>query len=165
MLVPLLLQHVAPELSNANGFVRSRACWTIQQYASMCRGTDDAMQSMLTQLLERLHDPDMPVRVQAWMAVRPLLDHPLRTCAARGCTPASVGTARACEGETRDRGMCRAQHRYSFADTRRLRWWTRCSFRGDGPCAATADRGWVRGVVRAATLAYFRARARQTCCG
>jgi len=85
----ILANHVLPEIlsadggaanANAAGLLRSRACWTLQQFANHASRLPEARVAQCVHAaLVGLNDAKLPVRVEAAGAVRQLLaasDHP-----------------------------------------------------------------------------------------
>jgi len=71
----LLVTHVFPEFSSPIGFLRCRACWMAQQFASV-KWTDDGtgLRTLINLVLQRLSDPELPVQIEASKALRYLID-------------------------------------------------------------------------------------------
>jgi len=70
----MLVAHVLPEFGNARGHLRAKACWVAGVYAD----TRFQQRAHFTQLMERvvhsLRDPELPVRVDAVVALRAFVD-------------------------------------------------------------------------------------------
>lgn len=78
-LEPMLKTHVLPELTSAHGFLRARACWTYGQFARSIfrRGKaaePEHLKAAFQRLLECMRDPDLPVRVNASIAINAFVD-------------------------------------------------------------------------------------------
>ncbi|CAL5220954.1 g3058 [Coccomyxa viridis] len=77
-LEPMLQQYVLPCFDAPAGHVRAKACWVAQQYADVKfaegRGRGATFMQLFQKTLERLNDPDLPVRVDAVAALRNLVD-------------------------------------------------------------------------------------------
>jgi hypothetical protein len=71
MLESFMMAHVAPELKSTLGFLRYRACKVIEKYESvdMTWENKDNLQGTLRLLMELITDPDLPVRIQAAIAL------------------------------------------------------------------------------------------------
>ena len=70
-----LEQYFYQELKSENGFLRARACWVYGQFASFPFANDDHLRAALNDLYENLSHSDLPVRVNAALALIKLLDH------------------------------------------------------------------------------------------
>lgn len=68
-----LLTHVLPEFTSSHGFMRARACEVMAQFTGITFSQPDRRSHILQATLQCLHDPQVPVRVQAAMALRPLV--------------------------------------------------------------------------------------------
>lgn len=71
----LLLTSVFPDFQSPIGFLRYRACWMVQQFASV-KWTDDGthLKLLLEMVLARLSDPALPVQIEASKALRFLIE-------------------------------------------------------------------------------------------
>ena len=67
-LEPMLQQFVLPCFDAPAGHVRAKACWVAQQYADVKfaegKGRGATFMQLFQKTLERLNDPDLPVRLQ-----------------------------------------------------------------------------------------------------
>ena len=67
-LEPMLQQYVLPCFDAPAGHVRAKACWVAQQYADVKfaegRGRGATFRQLFQKTLERLNDPDLPVRAK-----------------------------------------------------------------------------------------------------
>ena len=76
---PLLQQYVFSELSSQNPFMRARACWLYGQFGSLPNvfheQSDDHLRHVLNGIYENLSHSDLPVRVEAALALNGLLEH------------------------------------------------------------------------------------------
>ena len=74
----MLIQFVAPLFNSPYGFVRGRACWVCGQFADIRfkegRGTGQNFLSLMQLVLGRLQDPDLPVKVDAVVALRNFIE-------------------------------------------------------------------------------------------
>jgi hypothetical protein len=69
----MLLVHVFPEFSSPFGFLRARACWIFAQFYRVKFTNGENFQGAVQKVLSMMHDPDLPVRVQAGLSLRFLL--------------------------------------------------------------------------------------------
>eukprot|EP00529_Nitzschia_sp_RCC80_P003831 CAMPEP_0113510620 /NCGR_PEP_ID=MMETSP0014_2-20120614/38237_1 /TAXON_ID=2857 /ORGANISM="Nitzschia sp." /LENGTH=1078 /DNA_ID=CAMNT_0000406591 /DNA_START=56 /DNA_END=3292 /DNA_ORIENTATION=+ /assembly_acc=CAM_ASM_000159 len=71
----LLVSSVFPDFNSPVGFLRYRACWMVQQYATV-KWSDDGthLRTLLQLTLQRLSDPALPVQIEASKALRFLID-------------------------------------------------------------------------------------------
>jgi len=70
----VLVNNVLPEFSSSNGFLRARACWVVQQFAIIPFNDTNTLQQTLQCVLQCLYDDDLPVQVEAGIAIRQLLE-------------------------------------------------------------------------------------------
>lgn len=77
-LEPMLLQHVVPLFESPHGHLRAKACWLAGNYADIEFGDGKGRGATFAALLQRvvaaIGDPDLPVRIDAAVAVRSFLD-------------------------------------------------------------------------------------------
>ncbi len=73
-LEPMLQQYVLPCFDAPAGHVRAKACWVAQQYADVKfaegRGRGATFMQLFQKTLERLNDPDLPVRAKTFMGIQ-----------------------------------------------------------------------------------------------
>jgi hypothetical protein len=79
---PLLQQFVFPELSSTNPFMRARACWLYGQLGSLPNTFPEGnansqahLSHVLDGIYQNLTHADLPVRVEAALALNELLEH------------------------------------------------------------------------------------------
>jgi hypothetical protein len=71
---PIVRTHVAPEMGSAVGFMRARACAIYSKlYRSLTFSDADHFARSTAALVGCLRDPELPVRVQAAMALQHLI--------------------------------------------------------------------------------------------
>jgi hypothetical protein len=71
----ILSTHVFPELDSASSVMRARACWTLQQFSDQIADIGaDAAAATVQKLLERMRDPELPVRIMAACALGQFVD-------------------------------------------------------------------------------------------
>jgi len=70
---PMMSQHVIPCFASPYGFLRSKACWVAHMYADLKfsdgRGKGRVFQTMFESVIRCLSDPEMPVKVDACLAL------------------------------------------------------------------------------------------------
>ena len=72
---PLLQAYVFSELSSSNNMMRARACWVYGQFGKFPFNNQDHLRGALNAIYENLHHQDLPVRVEAALALNNLLNH------------------------------------------------------------------------------------------
>ncbi|KAK4493904.1 hypothetical protein PRZ48_015089 [Zasmidium cellare] len=74
------VRHVFPEFRSQHGFLRARACDTLEKFESLDFKDPNNLTIIYRNILESMADPDLPVRVEAALALQPLIRHdPIRT--------------------------------------------------------------------------------------
>ena len=74
------VRHVFPEFRSPHGFLRARACDTLEKFESLDFKDPNNLTVIYRNILESMADPDLPVRVEAALALQPLIRHdPIRT--------------------------------------------------------------------------------------
>nr|POF03944.1 putative importin [Quercus suber] len=74
------VRHVFPEFRSHHGFLRARACDTLEKFESLDFKDPNNLTIIYRNILESMADPDLPVRVEAALALQPLIRHdPIRT--------------------------------------------------------------------------------------
>lgn len=71
----VITSYVVPELASAHGFLRMRACWTLEQYDDLEYSQSAACLAALQGVLTCMGDKELPVRVAAAGALGALLDN------------------------------------------------------------------------------------------
>lgn len=79
---PMILHHVLPCFASRFGHLRSKACWVAGQFCDTKfgqgedrkRGAGALFTMLLQNVCERLRDAELPVRVDATVALRSLVD-------------------------------------------------------------------------------------------
>ena len=69
------VRHVFPEFRSPHGFLRSRACDTLQKFEQLDFKDTNNLLVIYRNILESMADPDLPVRVEAALALQPLIRH------------------------------------------------------------------------------------------
>jgi hypothetical protein len=69
------VRHVFPEFRSQHGFLRARACDTLEKFERMEFKNQDNLIVIYRNILESMADPELPVRVEAALALQPLIRH------------------------------------------------------------------------------------------
>ncbi|KAL8735711.1 MAG: hypothetical protein Q9181_002714 [Wetmoreana brouardii] len=69
------VRHVFPEFRSPHGFLRARACDTLAKFEQLEFKDSGNLLIVYRNILESMADPDLPVRVQAALALQPLIRH------------------------------------------------------------------------------------------
>ncbi|KAK4902819.1 Nonsense-mediated mRNA decay protein 5 [Elasticomyces elasticus] len=69
------VRHVFPEFRSPHGFLRARACDTLEKFESLDFKDSGNLQVIYRNILESMADPCLPVRVEAALALQPLIRH------------------------------------------------------------------------------------------
>ena len=69
------VRHVFPEFQSKHGFLRARACDTLEKFDSLQFSDQNNLIIMYRYILEAMADPELPVRVGAALALQPLIQH------------------------------------------------------------------------------------------
>lgn len=69
------VRHVFPEFRSPHGFLRARACDTLAKFEQLEFKDSGNLLIIYRNILESMADPDLPVRVQAALALQPLIRH------------------------------------------------------------------------------------------
>ncbi|KAL9078752.1 MAG: hypothetical protein Q9157_002340 [Trypethelium eluteriae] len=69
------VRHVFPEFRSRHGFLRARACDTLEQFEAMKFKDNENLMTIYRNILESMADPELPVRVEAALALQPLIKH------------------------------------------------------------------------------------------
>jgi hypothetical protein len=73
------VRHVFPEFRSPHGFLRARACDTLEKFEALDFKDSNNLTIIYRNILESMADPDLPVRVEAALALQPLIRHdPIR---------------------------------------------------------------------------------------
>ncbi|KAF2761125.1 ARM repeat-containing protein [Pseudovirgaria hyperparasitica] len=71
------VRHVFPEFHSEHGFLRARACDTLERFEQLEFKDENNLVTIYKNILECMADPDLPVRVEAALALQPLIRHDL----------------------------------------------------------------------------------------
>ncbi|KAL8761934.1 MAG: hypothetical protein Q9184_002003 [Pyrenodesmia sp. 2 TL-2023] len=69
------VRHVFPEFRSPHGFLRARACDTLAKFEQLEFKESENLLIIYRNILESMADPELPVRVQAALALQPLIRH------------------------------------------------------------------------------------------
>lgn len=69
------VRHVFPEFRSPHGFLRARACDTLAKFEQLEFKESSNLLIIYRNILESMADPELPVRVQAALALQPLIRH------------------------------------------------------------------------------------------
>ena len=71
------IRHVLPEFRSPHGFLRARACDSLQKFERLEFNEQSNLVLVYRNVLESMTDSDLPVRVEAAMALQALIRHPV----------------------------------------------------------------------------------------
>jgi hypothetical protein len=69
------VRHVFPEFRSPHGFLRARACDTLEKFERLDFQDIENLQLIYRNILNSMADPELPVRVGAALALQPLIRH------------------------------------------------------------------------------------------
>lgn len=69
------VRHVFPEFRSPHGFLRARACDTLGKFEALDFKDPNNLLVIYRNILESMADPELPVRVEAALALQPLIRH------------------------------------------------------------------------------------------
>jgi len=72
---PMLIHHVLPELSSAQPFLRSRACWLYGEFGNFRFQDENALKQAIDGIYKNLFVPELPVRLTAATSLAKLLEN------------------------------------------------------------------------------------------
>lgn len=70
-----LVRYVFPDFKSAQGYLRARACDTIEKFEQLNFKDQNNLLVIYQNILNCMADPDLPVRVTAALALQPLIRH------------------------------------------------------------------------------------------
>lgn len=70
---PMMIQHVLPELTNTQPFLRLRACWMYGEFGSFKLRDAQNLNRAVDLIYRNLNDAELPVRLQAALSIHKLL--------------------------------------------------------------------------------------------
>jgi importin-7 len=68
-------RHVFPEFNSPHGYLRARACDTLEKFEALDFKDQQNLMTIYRHILECMADPELPVRVEAALALQPLIRH------------------------------------------------------------------------------------------
>jgi hypothetical protein len=69
------VRHVFPEFRSPHGFLRARACDTLEKFERLDFKDPQNLVVIYRNILDSMADPELPVRVEAALALQPLIRH------------------------------------------------------------------------------------------
>ncbi|KAF2396245.1 ARM repeat-containing protein [Trichodelitschia bisporula] len=69
------VRHVFPEFRSPHGFLRARACDTLEKFERLEFKDPQNLVVIYRNILDAMNDPELPVRVEAALALQPLIRH------------------------------------------------------------------------------------------
>lgn len=69
------VRHVFPEFRSPHGFLRARACDTLEKFEQLDFKDPNNLMVIYRNILESMTDSELPVRVEAALALQPLIRH------------------------------------------------------------------------------------------
>ncbi|KAI9844267.1 MAG: hypothetical protein M1837_005677 [Sclerophora amabilis] len=69
------VRHVFPEFRSPHGYLRARACDTLEKFEQLDFKDPQNLIIIYRNILESMADPELPVRVEAALALQPLIRH------------------------------------------------------------------------------------------
>ena len=69
------VRHVFPEFRSPHGYLRARACDTLGKFEQLEFKDPNNLITIYRNILESMADPELPVRVEAALALQPLIRH------------------------------------------------------------------------------------------
>lgn len=69
------VRHVFPEFRSPHGYLRARACDTLEKYEQLDFKDENNLIIIYRNMLESMADPELPVRIEAALALQPLIRH------------------------------------------------------------------------------------------
>ena len=69
------VRHVFPEFRSPHGFLRARACDTLEKFDALDFQNPNNLVIIYRSILDCMADPELPVRVEAALALQPLIRH------------------------------------------------------------------------------------------
>ncbi|EEP76810.1 conserved hypothetical protein [Uncinocarpus reesii 1704] len=69
------VRHVFPEFRSPHGYLRARACDTLEKFEQLDFQDPNNLMTIYRNILDALADPALPVRVEAALALQPLIRH------------------------------------------------------------------------------------------
>lgn len=81
------VRHVFPEFRSPHGYLRARACDTLERFEQLDFKDPNNLMTIYRNILECLADPALPVKVEAALALQPLIRHNVIRTSMQGNIP------------------------------------------------------------------------------
>ncbi|KAG9959049.1 ARM repeat-containing protein, partial [Aureobasidium melanogenum] len=81
------VRHVFPEFRSPHGYLRARACDTLEKFEALDFKDSNNLLIIYRNILESMADPELPVRVEASLALQPLIRHDVIRISMQGDIP------------------------------------------------------------------------------
>ncbi|CAD0031242.1 unnamed protein product [Aureobasidium pullulans] len=81
------VRHVFPEFRSPHGYLRARACDTLEKFEALDFKDSNNLLVIYRNILESMADPELPVRVEASLALQPLIRHDVIRISMQGDIP------------------------------------------------------------------------------
>lgn len=81
------VRHVFPEFRSPHGYLRARACDTLEKFEALDFKDPNNLLVIYRNILESMADPELPVRVEASLALQPLIRHDVIRISMQGDIP------------------------------------------------------------------------------
>ncbi|KAH0286741.1 ARM repeat-containing protein [Aureobasidium namibiae CBS 147.97] len=81
------VRHVFPEFRSPHGYLRARACDTLEKFEALDFKDPNNLLVIYRNILESMADPELPVRVEASLALQPLIRHDVIRTSMQGDIP------------------------------------------------------------------------------
>ncbi|KAF9161693.1 hypothetical protein DFQ26_004323 [Actinomortierella ambigua] len=75
MMEPFFVAHVFPEFKSQHPYLRARSCEMMNHFSDLDFEDNNNIAIAFTSLMESLRDPELPVKVTAALALRPMIRH------------------------------------------------------------------------------------------
>ncbi|RUS23108.1 armadillo-type protein [Endogone sp. FLAS-F59071] len=75
MMEPFFITHIFPEFKSQYPFLRARACHMTNQFSDLDFSNPQNLAALYQNVLDGLRDSDLPVRVEAALALQPMIRH------------------------------------------------------------------------------------------
>ncbi|KAF8539741.1 armadillo-type protein [Trichophaea hybrida] len=69
------VRHVFPEFRSSQGFLRARACDVLEKFSELDFKDENNVILIYQNIIQCLNDPELPVRIEAALALQPLIRH------------------------------------------------------------------------------------------
>lgn len=75
MMEPFFVTHVFPEFKSRFPYLRARACDMTRHFSDLDFANEQNLATLYQNVLDSLRDPELPVKVQAALALQPMIRH------------------------------------------------------------------------------------------